>query len=208
MDDTICHPIFLASMKLAFATNNHHKLGEVQKLLGRNIKLLSLKDISFEGEIPEDYETLKENALQKARYIYDRYKINCFADDTGLEIDYLHGKPGVYSARYAGPDCSFEDNMKKVLKELGDTDNRKARFRTIIALILDNVEYFFEGIVEGEILREKSGMGGFGYDPIFKPKGIDQSFAEMELKEKNKISHRGRATRKLIEFLLKIEKQQ
>ena len=195
-------------MKLVFATNNQHKLGEVQKLLGRNIQLLSLKDISFEGEIPEDYETLKENALQKARYIYDRHKINCFADDTGLEIDYLNGKPGVYSARYAGPDCSFEDNMEKVLKEMGDTDNRQARFKTIIALILDNAEYFFEGMVEGEILRGKSGMAGFGYDPIFKPKGIDQSFAEMELKEKNKISHRGRATQKLIEFLLKIEKQQ
>jgi len=191
-------------MKLIFATNNLHKLGEVQNLLGSKIKLSSLKDIGFIGEIPEDYETLKENALQKARYIYDRYKINCFADDTGLEIDGLNGAPGVYSARYAGPNCSFDDNIDKVLKELKDTKNRKARFRTVIALILDGKEYFFEGRVEGEILKERQGLEGFGYDPDFKPKGSGKSFAEMEKKKKNKISHRGLATQKLIEFLLNL----
>lgn len=190
-------------MKLVFATNNKHKLEEVQKLLGNNFDLLSLKDISFEGEIPEDYETLRENALQKARYIHNRFKTNCFADDTGLEIDFLKGAPGVYSARYAGPGCTFDDNINKVLNEMGDAENRKARFRTVIALILDKKEYFFEGVVDGKILKEKQGDEGFGYDPVFRPLGYEQSFAEMILEEKNKISHRGRATQKLIEFLLK-----
>ena len=190
-------------MELVFATNNKHKLEEVQKLLGYNFNLLSLKDISFEEEIPEDYETLKENALQKARYIHDRFKTNCFADDTGLEIDFLKGAPGVYSARYAGPGCTFDDNINKVLNEMGDAEKRKARFRTVIALILDEKEYFFEGVVDGEILKEKQGDEGFGYDPVFRPLGYEQSFAEMILEDKNKISHRGRATQKLIEFLLK-----
>ena len=190
-------------MELVFATNNKHKLEEVQKLLSNNFNLLSLKDISFKGEIPEDYETLKENALQKARYIHDRFKTNCFADDTGLEIDFLKGAPGVYSARYAGPGCTFDDNINKVLNEMGDAENRKARFRTVIALILDEREYFFEGVVDGEILKEKQGDEGFGYDPVFRPLGYEQSFAEMILEDKNKISHRGRATQKLIEFLLK-----
>ncbi len=190
-------------MELVFATNNKHKLEEVQKLLSNNFNLLSLKDISFKGEIPEDYETLKENALQKARYIHDRFKTNCFADDTGLEIDFLKGAPGVYSARYAGPGCTFDDNINKVLNEMGDAENRKARFRTVIALILDEKEYFFEGVVDGEILKEKQGDEGFGYDPVFRPLGYEQSFAEMILEDKNKISHRGRATQKLIEFLLK-----
>ena len=190
-------------MELVFATNNKHKLEEVQKLLSNNFNLLSLKDISFKGEIPEDYETLKENALQKARYIHDRFKTNCFADDTGLEIDFLKGAPGVYSARYAGPGCTFDDNINKVLNEMGDAENRKARFRTVIALILDEKEYFFEGVVDGEILNEKQGDEGFGYDPVFRPLGYEQSFAEMILEDKNKISHRGRATQKLIEFLLK-----
>ncbi len=190
-------------MELVFATNNKHKLEEVQKLLGNNFNLLSLKDISFEGEIPEDYETLRENALQKARYIHDRFKTNCFADDTGLEIDFLKGAPGVYSARYAGPGCTFDDNINKVLNEMGYAENRKARFRTVIALILDKKEYFFEGVIDGKILKEKQGNEGFGYDPVFRPLGYEQSFAEMILEEKNKISHRGRATQKLIEFLLK-----
>lgn len=202
MDDFKCHPLFLKNMELVFATNNKHKLEEIQNSLGDKIKLLSLKDISFFEEIPEDFETLKENAQQKARHIFDRYKVNCFADDTGLEIDYLNGAPGVYSARYAGESCSFEDNVTKVLKELDGITNRKAQFRTVITLILDKKEYFFEGSVEGEILTENHGDGGFGYDPIFKPKGFDKSFAEMGLDEKNKISHRGRAVKKLIDFLL------
>ncbi len=202
MDDLICHPLFLKNMELVFATNNKHKLEEIQNALGDKVKLLSLKDISFFDEIPEDFETLKENAQQKAKHIFDRYKINCFADDTGLEIDSLNGAPGVYSARYAGESCSFEDNVRKVLKELDGVKNREAKFRTVISLILNGKEYFFEGSVDGEILTENHGVGGFGYDPIFKPKGFDKSFAEMELDEKNKISHRGRAAQKLVDFLL------
>ncbi|MDA3953775.1 MAG: non-canonical purine NTP diphosphatase [Bacteroidales bacterium] len=189
-------------MELVFATNNKHKLEEIQNSLGSKVKLLSLKDISFFEEIPEDFETLKENAQQKARYIFDRYKINCFADDTGLEIESLNGAPGVYSARYAGLSCSFEDNIRKVLKELDGVKNRVAQFKTVIALILDGKEYFFEGSVDGEILTTNKGVGGFGYDPIFKPNGFDKSFAEMGLDEKNKISHRGLASKKLVDFLL------
>lgn len=188
-------------MELIFATNNKHKLEEIEKLLDKNIKLLSLKDISFFEEIPEDYETLKENALQKARHIYSRYQVNCFADDTGLEIDFLNGAPGVYSARYAGEGCSFDDNVHKVLREMAKAGNRRARFRTIIALILDNKDYFFEGVVEGEILTEKHGEGGFGYDPIFRPLAYKKSFAEMDINLKNKISHRGLAVEKLVTFL-------
>lgn len=195
------HPIFLFFMELIFATNNKHKLKEIQKLLSDKIKLLSLQDISFHEEIPEDYDTLKENALQKARFIYDRYKLNCFADDTGLEIDFLNGAPGVYSARYAGENCSFDDNVNKVLQEMGNTDRRTARFRTVIALIIDQKEYFFDGIIEGEILRERSGKGGFGYDPIFKPIGYKESFAEMGMHKKNEISHRGLAAKELVNFL-------
>jgi XTP/dITP diphosphohydrolase len=188
-------------MELVFATNNLHKLEEVQSMLGDRIKLLSLKDIGCFGEIPEDFETLKENAAQKANFIYDKYKINCFADDTGLEIEALNGEPGVYSARYAGESCSFEDNMNKVLDKLHGIENRKACFKTVIALILNGNEYYFEGQVNGEMLKEKVGSDGFGYDPIFKPEGYELSFAQMSLKEKNKISHRARATMKLVEFL-------
>ncbi len=188
-------------MELIFATNNLHKLKEVQSLLDNKIKLRSLKEIGCAEEIPEDYETLKENAAQKAHYIFDKYNINCFADDTGLEIDALNGEPGVYSARYAGEPCSFEDNMNKVLEKLQGIENRKACFKTVIALILEGKEYYFEGQVNGEILTEKTGIDGFGYDPIFKPEGYDLSFAQMSLDEKNKISHRARATKKLVEFL-------
>ncbi len=193
---------FNSNMKLVFATNNLYKLEEVQNLLGDEFNLLSLKDISFSSEIPEDFETLKENALQKAQFIYDRYKIDCFADDTGLEIDHLKGAPGVYSARYAGENCSFDDNIDKVLQELGGANNRKARFRTVIALIIKGETYFFEGIVDGVILTERHGTDGFGYDPIFRPLGFEKSFAQMDLDEKNEISHRGRATKKLVDFLL------
>lgn len=200
-DDYICHPIFLNFMELIFATNNRHKLEEIQQLLSEKIELLSLQDISFHEDIPEDYDTLHENALQKARHIYNRYKTNCFADDTGLEIDFLNGAPGVFSARYAGESCSFDDNVKKVLEEMGDTDNRNARFRTVIALILDHKEHLFEGIVEGEILKERAGKGGFGYDPIFKPIGFNVSFAQMDMDKKNEISHRGLAAKKLVNFL-------
>ena len=190
-------------MKIVFATNNQHKLEEIKNLLGNHFDILSLKDIDFHEEIPEDHETLEENALQKANHIYKLYKIPCFADDTGLEIEALNGDPGVYSARYAGPQKSAEDNMNKVIKELIDVDNRNARFRSVIALIIDDKEYLFEGIVNGQMLREKKGVKGFGYDPIFKPNTYDVSFAEMGMDEKNKISHRGLAVQKLVEFLKK-----
>ena len=187
--------------KLVFATNNAHKLEEVRGVEGLNFEILSLKDIGFEGDIPEDHDTLKENAMQKARFIHDRYDLDCFADDTGLEIDALEGRPGVLSARYAGPQCNPEDNIRKVLEELKGKIIRKARFRTVIALILDGQEHYFNGVVEGEILSEKHGESGFGYDPIFLPACYAQTFAQMDASLKNKISHRAKATQKLIEFL-------
>lgn len=189
-------------MKLVFATNNFNKLKELQQLLGEKIELLSLKDISCNDEIPEDYETLEENATQKAEYIYKKYNVNCFADDTGLEVKSLNNEPGVYSARYAGEDKDAKANMKKVLAKLEGVEDRSARFRTVISLFLDNKEYQFEGIVDGNILESERGKDGFGYDPIFEPKGYEVSFAEMEMSEKNKISHRGLAVQKLVQFLL------
>ena len=187
--------------KLVFATNNPHKLDEINNVEGLNVEIVSLKDINFSGEIPEDYETLKENALQKARYIHDKYGLDCFADDTGLEIDALDGRPGVYSARYAGPQCNPEDNIQKVLQELKGKIKRTGRFRTVIALIFEGKEYFFQGVVEGEIMSEKRGEDGFGYDPIFLPMCYAYTFAQMSLAMKNKISHRAKAMGKLIEFL-------
>ncbi|HBX53681.1 MAG: non-canonical purine NTP pyrophosphatase [Bacteroidetes bacterium RIFOXYA12_FULL_35_11] len=187
-------------MKLTFATNNKHKLEEVQAILGINFELAGLEDIGCTEEVPETGNTLEANALEKARYIYEKYNTNCFADDTGLEIDYLNGAPGVYSARYAGEQKNPADNVKKVLSEMQNANNRKARFRCVIALILEGKEYFFEGIVNGEMLNEPTGKAGFGYDPIFQPDGYDCSFAEMPLDKKNKISHRGRAVEKLIAF--------
>ncbi|WP_321279966.1 non-canonical purine NTP diphosphatase [Marinifilum fragile] len=189
-------------MKLVFATNNINKLNELQHLLGEKVELLSLKDISCNDEIPEDYETLEENATQKAEYIYKKYNVNCFADDTGLEVKSLNNEPGVYSARYAGEDKDAKANMKKVLAKLEGVEDRSARFRTVISLFLDNKEYQFEGIVDGNILESERGKDGFGYDPIFEPKGYEVSFAEMEMSEKNKISHRGLAVQKLVQFLL------
>lgn len=188
-------------MKLIFATHNTHKLEEVQSILGIDIELLSLDDLHCTEDIPETAETLEGNALQKARYIYDTYHQNCFSDDTGLEIEVLGGKPGVYSARYAGEACHFEDNMNKVLQEMQNATNRNACFRSVIALILNGKEYLFEGKIEGEILTYKKGVEGFGYDPIFQPAGYDITFAEMDIKDKNKISHRGRSMAKLIAFL-------
>ncbi len=190
-------------MELVFATNNRHKLEEIQHLLGSKIKLLSLNDIHCSEEIPEDYFTLEENASQKARYIFDKYNVNCFADDTGLEIEFLKGKPGVLSARYAGENKDSQANIDKVLTELKGVNNRKARFRTVIALIINGCETQFEGIVEGTILTERHGDSGFGYDPIFLPDGYNLSFAEMNLNDKNKISHRARAINKLVDFIKK-----
>ena len=188
-------------MELVFASNNKHKLEEVKSALGAGFTVVSLADIGCYDDIPEEQPTLEGNALQKARYVYERYHKNCFSDDTGLEIEALDGRPGVYSARYAGVGCSFEDNINKVLSEMQPHTNRKARFRTVIALILDGKEYLFEGQADGLILRERQGTNGFGYDPIFQPIESPVSFAEMDLEEKNKISHRGRAVEELVRFL-------
>ena len=162
-----------------------------------------LSQLGIIEDIPETGETLKENAAIKARYIYNKYKMNCFADDTGLEVEALNGAPGVYSARYAGPNCNFADNNEKLLLELNDQNNRSARFKTVICLIVEGVELFFEGICKGEILRTHQGKDGFGYDPLFKPLNRDVSFAEMSTTEKNKISHRGLAVKELLKFLNK-----
>lgn len=210
---------------IVFATNNQHKLDEIREILGRKFEVLSLNDIGCHDDIPEDHDRLEENALQKARYISDKYHVSCFADDTGLEVDALGGAPGVRSARYAedeGFDHDSEANMRKLLRQLGENNNRKARFRTVIALILledgkvrnvteaDNKqptnerEYFFEGIVEGNISYEKHGTEGFGYDPIFVPDGYDKSFAELGMDIKNSISHRARAVAKLAKHLTAI----
>ena len=188
-------------MKLVFATNNLHKLKEVQEMLSNAIEVLSLKDIGCFEDIEETESTLEGNAKLKADYITEKYGFDCFADDTGLEVEALDGKPGVYSARYAGEHGNAEKNMEKLLVELRSKLNRKAKFRTIIALNLNTKQYLFEGICEGEILNEKSGVKGFGYDPIFKPKNASCSFAEMNSEEKNIISHRGIAIQKLVNFL-------
>ena len=190
--------------KLVFATNNLHKLSEVRAIIGSQFEILSLNDIGFNEEIPETASTLEGNASLKSRAIYEKFGIDCFADDTGLEVEALNGQPGVYSARYAGPENDANKNTAKLLNELISTTNRKAQFRTVISLILNGSEYFFEGIVKGEISMEKRGNQGFGYDPVFIPEGYQKSFAELSAKEKNTISHRARATQKLSEFLLKI----
>lgn len=190
-------------MQLIFATNNNHKLYEVQAMLGNSFELIGLKELSFSEDIPETFDSLEENALEKAQFIYKKFGKNCFADDTGLEVKALDGRPGVKSARYAGEGRSSEDNMQKVLKELENCNVRDAQFRTVIALILDGKNFLFEGIVEGILIKEKRGEEGFGYDPIFLPNGYNQTFAEMPLSIKNTISHRARAFSKLIDFLKK-----
>ena len=191
-------------MKLVFATNNQHKLKEVQEMLSNSIEVLSLKDIGCSKDVEETEITLEGNAKLKADYITEKYGFDCFADDTGLEVDALNGKPGVFSARYGGEHGNSEKNMQKLLKELHGKANRKAQFRTAVALNLENKQYLFEGICEGEILEKKTGTGGFGYDPIFKPTEASASFAEMNSEEKNKISHRGIAIQKLVDFLLNL----
>ena len=188
-------------MKLVFATNNLHKLKEVQEMLSNSIEVLSLKYIGCFEDVEETESTLEGNAKLKADYITEKYGFDCFADDTGLEVEAIDGKPGVYSARYAGAHGNAEKNMEKLLNELQNKSNRKAKFRTIIALNLRNKQYLFEGICEGEILNEKTGVKGFGYDPIFKPSSASCSFAEMNSEEKNIISHRGIAIQKLVKFL-------
>lgn len=212
-------------MKIVFATNNKHKLDEIRSILGNNFEILSLSDIGCHEDIPETGMTLEENAWQKSQYIFDKYGMSCFADDTGLEVDALNGAPGIYSARYASMEGQgarsegqgakpashdSEANMERLLRELGENNNRKAQFRTVIALILQSRESrverretrtTFEGVVEGHISKEKSGVEGFGYDPIFVPDGYDKSFAELGSDIKNTISHRARAVKKLAEFL-------
>ena len=191
-------------MKLVFATNNKHKLQEVRDIIGSGVEILSLADINCNEDIPETADTLDGNALIKARYIYEKYNVNCFADDTGLEVDALDGAPGVYSARYAGDGHDSEANMRKLLENLTGKNNRNAQFRTVIALIIDGEEKLFNGIVKGTITEEKRGDSGFGYDPIFVPEGYSESFAQMDSRTKNSISHRYRATKQLSEYLKKI----
>ena len=206
-------------MKIVFATNNQHKLDEIRSILGDTIEVLSLKDIGCDVDIPETGKTLEENALQKAQYIYNHYHISVFADDTGLEVDALNGAPGIYSARYASMEAGAheashdaEANMSRLLRELGENNNRRARFRTVIALILKKDVcpcgctsikeiHQFEGIVEGQIIKERRGGEGFGYDPIFQPDGYEETFAELGMEIKNHISHRARAVKKLADFL-------
>lgn len=187
--------------KLVFATNNDHKLKELRQIVPSEFELVSLNDIGCTDDIPETGTTLEVNAAQKSFYIWNKYSMNCFADDTGLEIEALGNEPGVYSARYAGEDKSPEDNLLKVLEKMVNVTNRKARFRCVVSLVIDGAEKQFEGIVEGKILTAKQGEAGFGYDPIFMPDGYDQSFAEMSADDKNQISHRGRAVNKLVDYL-------
>ena len=189
--------------ELIFATNNPYKLREIRDLLGDNFKLNSLNDFDFFEDIPETGDTLEKNASRKANYIYKLFNRDVFADDTGLEIDALKGKPGVHSARYAGKEKNSAANTKRVIYELKNVRNRKARFRTVISLIINGKEHSFEGIVEGIILKSQHGQKGFGYDPVFQPSGYSQTFAEMELKQKNLISHRAIAFNKLVGFLKK-----
>ena len=192
-------------MDLCFATNNEHKLQEIRPLLGDNFKVLSLHDIGCTEELPENQDTLEGNSKEKAEYVLHQYGIACFADDTGLEVDYLRGAPGVKSARFAGEQRSSEDNISLLLKELKSVKNRSARFRTVISLAGLGELKQFEGVVEGKIIHEKRGNDGFGYDPIFKPESEDLTFAQMSLERKNEISHRARALKKLIQYLHKAE---
>lgn len=190
-------------IQIVFATNNLNKLNEVQAMLQTNIHILSLSDIGCTEDIPETQPTIEGNAIQKAQYIKDHYGYDCFADDTGLEVEALNNEPGVYSARYAGAQRNADDNMTLLLKNLENKTNRNARFKTVMALLLNNQLHTFTGICKGEITQQKRGDKGFGYDPIFKPLGYDQTFAEMSLDEKNQIGHRGKAIRQLVDFFCK-----
>jgi XTP/dITP diphosphohydrolase len=186
---------------MVFATNNQHKLDEIGKITAGRLHILSLADIGCREEIEETGGTLEENALIKARFVRDRYGYDCFADDTGLEVDALNGAPGVYSARYAGSGCNSADNIDKLLRALRETENRAAQFRTVIALVVNGKEHLFDGVIKGTIIHEKRGDGGFGYDPVFIPDGYDQTFAQMGNETKNSISHRALAMQKLVDFL-------
>jgi len=186
---------------LIFATGNQNKLLEINKIIPNNVKIISLKDLKFSDDIPENENTIEGNAIYKAKYIYNKFNTNVFSDDTGLEVEALNGEPGVYSARYAGEACDSNDNINKLLKKLNKKKNRNARFKTIIALIIKNKIHTFEGIINGEILKNPIGENGFGYDSIFRPAGYSKSFAELSMNEKNIISHRSLAIKKLINFI-------
>ena len=188
-------------MKIIFATNNQHKVDEIRSALPCSFSIISLKEAGIDIEIPEPHETLHENAAEKARTIFNLAKTNCFSEDTGLEVYSLNNEPGVRSARYAGEEKSFDNNIEKLLTKLGNSSERKARFRTVICLILEGKEYFFEGVCEGQIIKEKKGEQGFGYDPVFVPGGSEKTFAQMGIDEKNLFSHRRKATDKLVAFL-------
>ncbi|MEI6434715.1 MAG: RdgB/HAM1 family non-canonical purine NTP pyrophosphatase [Bacteroidota bacterium] len=186
---------------LLFATNNPHKLREIREIMGKDVQILSLRDVNINEDIPETQDTIEGNAAQKARFIYEKTGMNCFADDTGLEIEALQGRPGVYSARYAGEGCSFDDNVDKILLELQGSENRKACFRCVICMIMEGNEYFFEGRINGAVIDVRRGKDGFGYDPVFVPDGHKQTFAEMPAWLKNGISHRGMAAEKMAAWL-------
>ena len=188
--------------KLVFATNNAHKLEEVRAILKEEFAVVGLEDIGCNEDIPETGDTFRANASIKSHFVLKNFQMDCFADDTGLEVDALGGQPGIYSARYAGKNASYEQNVDKLLLELDNLQNRKARFRTVISLLLNGEEYFFEGVIEGMIISERKGINGFGYDPVFVPDGYEQTFAEMDPKLKNSLSHRARAVKKLADFLL------
>lgn len=191
-------------MDICFATNNSHKLHEVAHLLGERFHLISLREIGVEEELAEDFLTLEENAFQKAHFIFSRYQIACFADDTGLEVEALDGRPGVFSARYAGPQRNSANNIARLLKELSGVTNRRAQFRTVISLIEGKDKYMtFEGVVKGEIIDDQRGAAGFGYDPVFLPEGSGKTLAEMSMEEKNKLSHRAKAIQKMVAYLKK-----
>ncbi len=192
--------------KLIMATHNQHKIEEIRALVEGRLEIVSLKDLGIKGEIEETGKTLKENAAQKAQYIHNKYKQDCFADDTGLEVEALNGAPGVYSARFAGKGCSFDDNIDLLLEQMEGKTNRKACFKTVICLIENGKEKFFEGICQGVITTERYGKKGFGYDPIFIPDGYAESFAEMSAQQKNSISHRGKATKAFVEYILNEKK--
>ena len=188
--------------KLCFATNNQHKVNEVAALLGGHFSLLGLSDIGFDGELAEDFLTLEDNSRQKAEFVFKNFGVACFADDTGLEVEALNNEPGVFSARYAGPQRNSDDNMNLLLQKLANQSNRKAQFRTVITLFESETSVKqFEGIVKGKIITERRGSEGFGYDPIFLPEGSNKTLAEMAMEEKNAISHRARAMNKLVEYL-------
>ncbi|MFZ1312045.1 MAG: RdgB/HAM1 family non-canonical purine NTP pyrophosphatase [Chitinophagaceae bacterium] len=188
-------------MKLIFATNNQHKIDEIRSILGKKIEIITLKEAGINIDIPEPYNTLEENASGKSKTIFDITATNCFSEDTGLEVNELNGEPGVKSARYAGEGRSFDANIEKLLSNLSGKSDRTARFRTVISLLIDGTETLFEGICEGRIIEKKRGLQGFGYDPVFIPTGSDKTFAEMDIVEKNRFSHRKKATEKLVAFL-------